>query len=138
MNMEMTIASIILAGIIGFLVGLHMEDINTARLFSIVCMSSALITHVSTQYFLSVSMSWYADPGRLSAQVIAALGFIGTGLIWVTQDKKVKGLSTAAALWLTAIVGIVIGAELNSVSAGAIISLLIIYAGFNLLSKRIK
>ena len=47
---------------------------------------------------------------RLGAQVITGLGFIGAGTIIVTGQKTVKGLTTAAGLWATGIVGLAIGA----------------------------
>lgn len=49
-----------------------------------------------------------ADPTRLTAQVISGLGFLGAGVI-MTGGDKVKGLTTAATLWLVAILGIGIG-----------------------------
>lgn len=49
-----------------------------------------------------------ADLTRLTAQVISGLGFLGAGVI-MTGGNKVKGLTTAATLWLVAILGIGIG-----------------------------
>ncbi|HAS79900.1 MAG TPA: hypothetical protein DCR90_03215, partial [Fusobacteriaceae bacterium] len=49
-----------------------------------------------------------ADPTRLTAQVISGLGFLGAGVI-MTGGNKVRGLTTAATLWLVAILGIGIG-----------------------------
>ena len=49
-----------------------------------------------------------ADPTRLTAQVISGLGFLGAGVI-MTGGDKVRGLTTAATLWLVAILGIGIG-----------------------------
>jgi putative Mg2+ transporter-C (MgtC) family protein len=50
------------------------------------------------------------DPGRLGAQVVAGIGFLGAGTIIVTKNRQVKGLTTAAGLWASAIVGLGIGA----------------------------
>ena len=52
----------------------------------------------------------YTDVGRLGAQVIAGIGFIGAGTIIVTGRRQVKGLTTAAGLWASAIVGLACGA----------------------------
>ena len=46
---------------------------------------------------------------RLGAQVVAGVGFIGAGTIIVTQRQRVKGLTTAAGLWASAIIGLAIG-----------------------------
>ena len=46
---------------------------------------------------------------RLDAQVVAGIGFIGAGTIIVTRQQRVKGLTTAAGLWTSAIVGLALG-----------------------------
>lgn len=51
-----------------------------------------------------------ADPYRLSAQVISGIGFLGAGTI-IQQGKIIKGLTTAASLWTTAIIAIAIGSN---------------------------
>ncbi len=135
MSIETALGRIILAGVIGLFIGLSTKRITEARLFSMIGMGAALTTYISSQYFSSLSMTWYADPGRLSAQVIVALGFIGSGLIWISPEKKVEGLSTAASLWLVTIVGMAVGAGLSSVSAAIIIILLFFYLVQKLFSK---
>ncbi len=135
MSIETVLLRIALAGIIGALIGLISSRKN-ARLFSMVCMGAALVTHISAYYYIVLSMSWYADPGRLSAQIIVALGFIGSGLIWISPERKVEGISTAAALWLTAIVGMAIGAGLSSVSEALILFLSISYLLYRIIPRR--
>ena len=51
-----------------------------------------------------------ADVTRLGAQVINGIGFLGTGTILVTEQREVKGLTTAAGLWASACVGLAVGA----------------------------
>ncbi len=50
------------------------------------------------------------DPLRIGAQVVSGMGFIGAGTIIVTRRKDAKGLTTAASLWTTAIIGLAAGA----------------------------
>ena len=50
------------------------------------------------------------DPLRIGAQVVSGMGFIGAGTIFVTRRKDAKGLTTAARLWTTAIIGLAAGA----------------------------
>lgn len=50
------------------------------------------------------------DPTRLASQVVSGIGFLGAGAIIVTGEKKIVGLTTAATLWVSAIVGISAGA----------------------------
>ena len=56
-----------------------------------------------------------ADPGRLSAQVIAGVGFLGAGTI-LREGAIVKGLTTAASIWAVACLGIAVGAGYYSVA----------------------
>ena len=49
------------------------------------------------------------DPGRIAAQVVAGMGFLGAGAI-IKLGNNIRGLTTAASLWLTAAVGLTIGA----------------------------
>jgi len=50
------------------------------------------------------------DPGRIAAQVISGIGFLGAGTILVTRQHQVKGLTTAAGLWSVACLGLALGA----------------------------
>jgi putative Mg2+ transporter-C (MgtC) family protein len=49
------------------------------------------------------------DPGRIAAQVVSGIGFLGTGAI-IRLGNNVKGLTTAASLWLVAAIGLTVGA----------------------------
>lgn len=58
---------------------------------------------------LSLSMKESGgDPGRIAAQVVTGIGFIGAGTIWLRGDI-IRGLTTAASIWATAAIGMVIG-----------------------------
>jgi putative Mg2+ transporter-C (MgtC) family protein len=59
------------------------------------------------------------DPGRVAAQVIAGIGFLGAGAI-LRIGGNVKGLTTAASIWAMAIIGLSIGAGLFTISAIAL------------------
>lgn len=62
-----------------------------------------------------------SDPVRLGAQVISGVGFLGAGTIMVTGGEKVKGLTTAAGLWVVACMGLAIGAGFYQVAIAAFI-----------------
>ncbi|MDR0302138.1 MAG: MgtC/SapB family protein [Treponema sp.] len=49
------------------------------------------------------------DPGRIAAQVVSGIGFLGAGAI-IRLGSNIRGLTTAASLWLTAAIGLTIGA----------------------------
>lgn len=78
------------------------------RTHILICLGAAMTT--LTGQYLFLVMHYYTDVARLGAQVIAGVGFIGAGTIVVTQRQRVKGLTTAAGLWTSAIVGLAFGA----------------------------
>jgi len=56
------------------------------------------------------------DPSRVAAQVVTGVGFLGAGLIFVRRDS-VRGLTTAASIWVTAAIGSAAGAGLPVLAA---------------------
>lgn len=78
------------------------------RTHILICLGAAMTTLTSQYLFLE--MGYFTDMGRLGAQVIAGIGFMGAGAIMVTKHNRVKGLTTAAGLWVCGIVGISLGA----------------------------
>lgn len=78
------------------------------RTHILVCLGAAMTTMTSQYLFLVLHL--YTDVGRLGAQVVAGIGFIGAGTIIVSRNRRVKGLTTAAGLWVAAIVGLCCGA----------------------------
>jgi putative Mg2+ transporter-C (MgtC) family protein len=82
------------------------------RTYTLVGVGSALFMLISKYGFLDDLGTGIAlDPSRVAAQIVSGIGFIGAGLIFVRQDA-VRGLTTAAGVWLTAAVGAAAGASL--------------------------
>jgi putative Mg2+ transporter-C (MgtC) family protein len=83
------------------------------RTHTLVGVAAALIMLVSKYGFSDVLQKDLVvlDPSRVAAQIVTGIGFIGGGLIFVQRDI-VRGLTTAAAVWLTASVGMACGAGL--------------------------
>lgn len=77
-----------------------------------------------------------ADPGRLSAQVIAGVGFLGAGTI-LREGVIVKGLTTAASIWTVACLGIAVGAGYYEVAFIAVFFILITLTVFEWLQHRV-
>jgi len=80
------------------------------RTHAIVCMGAASVMILSQ--YLSLYLNSNADPARLGAQVISGIGFLGAGSIIVIgqrERQRVKGLTTAAGLWASACMGLIIG-----------------------------
>lgn len=76
------------------------------------------------------------DPSRVAAQIVSGIGFIGGGLIFVRRDA-VKGLTTAAAVWLTAGVGMAAGAGLWLLAALATVGHFVVMLGLTPLAARL-
>jgi putative Mg2+ transporter-C (MgtC) family protein len=74
------------------------------------------------------------DPSRVAAQVVTGIGFIGGGLIFVRRDI-VRGLTTAATVWVAAAVGMAAGAGLPLLAIGTTVGHFVIAAGFPPLAR---
>jgi putative Mg2+ transporter-C (MgtC) family protein len=106
-----------LAGALGAAIGLERElrDREAGlRTHMVVAMGSALFTIMSAYGFRDVLSGSNAllvrtDPTRIAAQIVTGIGFLGAGAI-IRQGFSVRGLTTAATLWLTAAIGMAAGA----------------------------
>ncbi len=109
------IALLFVAFVLTSLIGLERELRQRSaglRTNAIVGVASALIMLVSKYGFTDVlGPNVTLDPSRVAAQVVSGIGFIGAGLIFV-RSEAVRGLTTAATIWLTAAVGMAAGAGL--------------------------
>lgn len=104
------------------LIGLERELRQKAaglRTHTLVGVASALIVLVSKYGFNDVLVPGRieVDPSRVAAQIVSGVGFIGAGLIFVRKDA-VRGLTTAAVVWLVAAVGMACGAGLPGLALG--------------------
>ena len=112
---DMTMAAVslrmLLAVLCGGLIGMEREFKRRPagfRTHILICLGAAMTT--LTSQYLYLNMHYYTDMARLGAQVVAGIGFIGAGTIIVTRQQRVKGLTTAAGLWTSAIIGLCLGA----------------------------
>jgi putative Mg2+ transporter-C (MgtC) family protein len=108
---ELTLA-LILSSFIGLEREFRMKSAGL-RTHTLVGIAAALIMLVSKYGFSDVLSKYEVvlDPSRVAAQIVSGIGFIGGGLIFVQRDV-VRGLTTAAIIWLTAAVGMACGAGL--------------------------
>src|ERR1043166_7785642 len=101
---------VVLAGLLGFIVGLERGLMGSAagdRTFSLVAIGSALFTTLAFDVFGGPAGN---DPGRVAANVLTGVGFLGGGMI-LKEGGTVRGLTTAAGIWAIAAVGMAVGAE---------------------------
>lgn len=102
------------AAVLGGAIGLERELRERQaglRTHLVVCVGAALFTLVSAHGFdlLTEQGRVVADPTRIAAQIVSGIGFLGAGAI-IRQGLSVRGLTTAATLWLVAAIGMACGA----------------------------
>ncbi|MEZ4564720.1 MAG: MgtC/SapB family protein [Thermomicrobiales bacterium] len=106
----------------GLILGFERESADKpagVRTFMLVCEGAALFMLcgllISNQLAAENRIS---DPGRIASTVIQGIGFIAAGVI-LTRGSQIVGLTTAAAIWVTAAIGLLIGAGFTVLGLGA-------------------
>ncbi len=120
----------VLGGAIGFERELRDREAGL-RTHLLVCLGSALFTIVSAYGFRDFLTSGdqviRADPTRIAAQIVTGIGFLGAGAI-IRQGLSVRGLTTAATLWVAAAIGIAAGAGYYSGAVlGTVVTLIALW-----------
>ena len=111
---EDSFVGILFAASLGSLIGLERElhgqpaGLRTHMILAVGAAVAAIIS-ISYSQFLS-NPELPSDPGRIVAQVVSGVGFLGAGAI-MKAGVTVKGLTTASSLWTTAIIGIACGSK---------------------------
>ncbi len=96
---------ILASTVVGALIGLEREYRSKSaglRTFTLICVGSTIFT------ILSEKMGLENSPDRIAANVVTGIGFLGAGVIF-KMDDRVKGLTTATIIWVTASLGMAIG-----------------------------
>lgn len=104
--------ALLLAAVCGGALGMERELKSRpagTKTFSLVCIGSALVMLTNQYVYLNLA-GGTGDSVRMGAQVVSGIGFLGAGTIMVSRNNRVRGLTTAAALWVCAAIGIAIGA----------------------------
>ncbi len=123
----------VLAAVCSGIIGLERTLKNRPaglRTHILVCLAAT--TASMTGHFLYLNLHLPTDMTRMGAQIISGLGFLGAGTIIVTSRQMVKGLTTAASLWATGIIGLVIGAGFYE---GGIITSILVFLTLELFSN---
>jgi putative Mg2+ transporter-C (MgtC) family protein len=96
---------ILASTLVGALIGLEREYRSKSaglRTFTLICVGSTIFT------ILSEKMGLKNSPDRIAANIVTGIGFLGAGVIF-KMDDRVKGLTTATIIWVTASLGMAIG-----------------------------
>lgn len=133
---ELTLA-LVLSSLIGLEREIRMKSAGL-RTHAVVGVAAALLMLVSKYGFGDViaTNQIVLDPSRVAAQVVSGIGFIGGGLIFVQRDM-VRGLTTAAAVWLTAAVGMACGAGLPILALYVTAAHFLVMVGFTRITSRL-
>ncbi len=110
LNEISVVIRLVLATVMGSVIGIERgasKQVAGMRTFALVCLGSALAQIIDIR---CIMLYGSGDPVRLAQGVLSGIGFLGVGTIVVTGKSHVKGLTTAATLWTTAVLGISIGA----------------------------
>ena len=120
---------LVVAGILGGAIGAERElrDHDAGlRTHTLVAVGAALFTLVSayawTDFTFSARNGTTYDPTRIAAQIVTGIGFLGAGAI-IRQGLSVRGLTTAASLWVVAAIGMAAGAGYYS---GAVVTTIVV------------
>ena len=139
-NLPNSIFRLFVSMILGMVIGAERKrkgqtaGIRTFALISMgACLAMLLSIYVPQEYMGLKN----GDPGRIAAQVITGIGFLGGGAM-IQMRGTVKGLTTAAGIWMTAIIGMAVGIGMYIISTTATILVLLTLVVFEQYSKHKK
>ena len=126
------ILRIFVAGLLGGLIGFEREfraKEAGVRTHFIVALGSALFMVISQYAFAG-----RFDAARVAAQVVSGIGFIGAGVI-IFQKNVIRGITTAAGLWVAAAIGLGCGAEMYSVAIAATVMTILVLETMHFITR---
>lgn len=123
-------ASVLMGGIIGF-ERQHRGKAAGLKTHILVCLGACLVAILSINIYAEVQGLTNADPARLAAQVVSGIGFLGAGAI-MKEGPTIRGLTTAASLWVVASVGLAVGV---GAMVGAVATTILVVLSLEVLPK---
>jgi putative Mg2+ transporter-C (MgtC) family protein len=115
------ILRLVLATIIGTILGIEREYVGKPagmRTYALVTLGATIFTVIS-EYGFSDSKG-LVDPSRIASQIVTGIGFLGAGVI-IFRGVKVEGLTTASGLWVSAAIGMAVGAGMYVVAVASVV-----------------
>ena len=110
-----TVARLLLAGLLGGLIGFQREEIGKAagiRTLALIAIGASLVASLSL-------LSFSPTNNQLVANVVVGVGFLGTGAIIHREQGVIEGMTTAATIWVSAAIGIAAGIGFYFTAIGA-------------------
>lgn len=121
------IIKLVVSTIAGFIIGAEREYRNKSagiRTIMLICLGSTLFT------IISLENSHETEVGRIASNIVTGIGFLGAGAI-LRDGFSVAGLTTASTIWVTAAVGMAVGAgqfELTFIAVGLVMVVLVLFS----------
>ena len=135
---------IFLAILFGGIVGFEREKNNRPagfRTHILVCFGAAIVSMIEDQLRINLLLQYGSTGlnlalGRLGAQVISGIGFLGAGSIMKDKGETIGGMTTAAGIWATGCVGLCIGWGFHNIALVAIFFMLIVMVSFKKIESK--
>ncbi len=133
-----SVFKLLLSLVLGAVIGLERRrkaQVAGLRTFALISMGATLVMLVSIyipQVYLGLKNG---DPGRIAAQVVSGVGFLGAGAI-IQMKASVRGLTTAAGIWMAACIGLAVGAGMYWISIVATLLIIFILVNIERLEQR--
>lgn len=134
------ILNLLVAMGLGGLIGLEREWRDKSagfRTLMFISAGSALFTIFSIRISHAYGLNGPGDPSRIAAQIVSGIGFLGAGVI-LREHGEVRGLTTAATIWMVAGLGVGAGAGFHLFSFAAALVILAALLGFPWLENRLS
>ncbi|KKS04679.1 MAG: MgtC family magnesium (Mg2+) transporter [Candidatus Nomurabacteria bacterium GW2011_GWC2_41_8] len=134
------IIRLLIAGGLGLLIGgerLFVHKEAGMKTHALVSMGSALFVIISEMIAIKYSSIGGFDPTRIASQIIVGIGFLGAGSIML-QGSRLKGLTTASGLWVTAGIGMAAGFGFFSLAVITMVLVLFVFVVVNKFEKPIR
>jgi putative Mg2+ transporter-C (MgtC) family protein len=132
-------AAVLIGGVIGFERSFHGRPAGF-RTHALVCIASSmlmLVTVYQVEWMKGVPLDAIrTDPTRMAQGIMTGIGFLGAGVIF-KEGFTVRGLTTAASIWTTAAIGILVGIGLYLAATTAAIAVILILSGFRYVEMRL-
>lgn len=121
------LAAMLLGGIIGIDRGVKRRG-GGARTDAAVCLGAAMV--MMTAQYMMMQFPEKSDIARMPSQVISGVSFLGAGSILVSRRHQIKGLTSAASIWICACIGLAVGIGFVD---GAVMVTIVLLAGLHIL-----
>jgi putative Mg2+ transporter-C (MgtC) family protein len=140
LNLKITLIRIILAAVFGGIIGLEREKKGRSaglRTHILVCTGSSLIMMVSLYIFDIYQGKAPVDPSRIAAGVVTGIGFLGAGTI-MSGTEGVRGLTTAASIWVSSAIGLAVGCGFMSAAIIATVATFLTLYSLKHIEKKLE